>query len=51
LGRSPSPDAFSFRPHNEEDNAPTEREIVVKTVAADQMEEKSEDLDGEESDG
>ena len=37
--RTPSPDMFSFRPHNaEDDNAPTEREIIFKDVAADQLE-------------
>jgi hypothetical protein len=35
--RTPSPAAFSFRPMAEEDNAPTERDIVYKTVAADQI--------------
>ena len=48
MSRTPSPDAFSFRPIAEEDNAPTEREIVVKNVAADQLSEKSEKLDDEE---
>jgi hypothetical protein len=35
--RTPSPDAFNFRPNAEEDNAPTEREIEIRTVAADQI--------------
>jgi hypothetical protein len=37
LNRTPSPDVFSFRPAAEEDNAPTEREIVIKNMAADQL--------------
>ena len=37
LARTPSPDAFSFRPHADEDNAPTEREIIIKNMAADQL--------------
>ena len=49
LNRTPSPDVFSFRPYVDEDNAPTEREIVIKNVAADQLSEKSETLDGAES--
>ena len=49
LNRTPSAEIFSFRPNVEEDDAPTEREIVVKNMAADQLSVKSEDeVDGEE---
>ena len=37
LNKTPDDDVFSFRPLADEDNAPTERNIVAKDLAADQL--------------